>query len=83
MRRDFANKEIPKGGGLSFESFPGTKDLVNFLKPYLPFRWNVQSVHYHYFEIHKFDADGNVIEVVYHFHNSYEIVKLKKPLDLF
>lgn len=80
LRRDYANKEIT--GRLYFD-FNDINEEIKFLRPYLPFRFNIQGSHEFWFSIHKFDGDGNIIELNYNFNGKNEIIKLKKPLDLF
>lgn len=82
LRNAFANKEIPDRG-FYFELVGHKKELVDFLRPYLPFRFNIQDKHDFEFSVHKFDSDGNVIELNYYFMGKWDIIKLKKPLDLF
>lgn len=78
LKRDFANKEI--GHFFYGEELP---EYIRLLKPYLPFRFNIQHSHDVDFGIRKFDSNGNVVEVTYHFGNNSEPIKLKSPLDIF
>ena len=85
LKRDYANQEIRYTHFLDF-GCNSDKDEISLLRPYLPFKFNIQgNSKYNYnFYIHKFDNDGNIIEIFYKFgEKAHEIIKLKKPLDLF
>jgi len=85
LKRDYANKEIAYNYYLGFGYYEDNK-LIPFLRPYLPFKFNIQghsSFNYNFY-IQKFDSNGDVSDIYYKFGDSpFERVKLKKPLDLF
>jgi hypothetical protein len=86
LKRDYANQEIRYTHFLGFGDNYSDNDEISLLRPYLPFRFNIQghSKYRYNFYIHKFDNDGNIIEIFYKFgEKAHEIIKLKKPLDLF
>jgi hypothetical protein len=57
---------------------------INILKPYLPFRFNIQrQIGGIEFDAKEFDNNGNLIKVVYLFKYKSEVIELKKPFDLF